>query len=94
MTPLIPRVTTITLLPKGEPLFCEEGFTVSIEDEAAGEFVQVKSHCDRTGDAAHNSITINPEEWPALRRAIDTMLREIDRHDLPPPPETKERSGC
>lgn len=46
--------------------------TVEIIDEAAGEFVVVEQH-GRTGIG---KIMINPEEWPAIRRAIDRMIRE------------------
>jgi len=62
------RVTRLHVLPEGEPLFDERGFSVEIDDEAGGEFVVV-SDCD-------GKIRLNAEEWPALREAIDRMVKE------------------
>lgn len=62
------RVTRLHVLPEGEPLFSEQAFTVEIDDEAGGEFVVV-SDCD-------GKIRLSPEEWPALCRAINQMVKE------------------
>ena len=62
------RVTRVHVLPEGEPLFDERGFSVEIDDEGGGEFVVVH---DRDGE-----IRLNAEEWPALREAIDRMVKE------------------
>jgi len=66
------RVTAMTVAPENEPLFSEMATTVSIEDEAAGEFVVV----EQTGRTDIGKICINPEEWPALRAAIDLMIAQ------------------
>jgi hypothetical protein len=63
------RVTQITIVPEGEPIFCDLGYTVKIDDEAAGEFVVIEDHSDDEG-----RIAINPQDWPALRRAINKMV--------------------
>ena len=65
------RVTRVHVAPEGEPIFCERGYSVEIDDEAAGEFVVVRSQCDGDG-----KISIDPCGWPALREAIDTMIAE------------------
>lgn len=65
------RVTQITIVPEGEPLFHEYGHTVKIEDEAAGEFVVIDDHCEGYGQ-----IAIEPQNWPALRAAINRMVKE------------------
>lgn len=62
------RVTRLHVLTEGEPLFDERGFSVEIDDEGGGEFVVVH---DRDGE-----IRLNAEEWPALREAIDRMVKE------------------
>ena len=36
------RITQITVLPVGEPIFSERATVISIDDEAAGEFITVK----------------------------------------------------
>ena len=63
------RVTQITIVPEGEPIFSELGYTVKIDDNAGGEFIEVQDHSDDEG-----KIAINPEDWPALRRAINRMV--------------------
>lgn len=73
MKPLKQRVTTVTLTPPGEPIFSERGYTVSIDDESGGEFIVV-----RENDAAlAGGIRIDPEDWPAVRDAIDGMVSQI-----------------
>ena len=65
------RVTRITVAPKGEPIFSQEAFEVSINDEAGGEFLVVKSNLECL-DAGE--IRINKDEWPALRGAINRIF--------------------
>ncbi len=75
----ITRKTQITVLPEGEPLFSEMATTVSITDEAGGEYVEVEQEGKLVG-----KIRINPEEWPALRAVIDSMIADCkDETDLP-----------
>ncbi len=66
------RVTALVVLPVGQPTFSEMATTVEIADEAAGEFVEVKQR----GRIDIGKIQINPEEWPALRDAIDRLIAE------------------
>ena len=67
------RITQITLVPEGEPIFSENAFVIEINDDAGGEFLSVKSHEEQCRDG---EIRINPSEWPALRDAIDRMIKE------------------
>lgn len=72
------RVTQLVVVPKGEPLFSEMATTIEITDEAGGgEFVLVS----QVGRVDVGKITINPEEWPALRAAINRLVRQC--RDLP-----------
>ena len=64
-----PRITRVTIIKEGEPLFSQYGYTIEIEDEAAGEFIQITDHQDR------HQITLNPEDWPAIRSAINKMVK-------------------
>lgn len=72
MTPadIIIRETSLTVLPAGDKLYSEMATTVCIADDAGGEYVVV----EQTGRVDIGKITINPEEWPALREAIDRMI--------------------
>lgn len=66
------RVTQIAVMPKGGQLFSETVTLISIDDEAAGEFVKV------TQDGGHTDmskwITIDVKEWPVLCDAIEFMV--------------------
>ena len=68
------RVTRLLVVPEGEPSFSEMSTTVEIEDESAGEFVVVaqRARIDM------GQIAINPEEWPALRAAINQMVEQCE----------------
>ncbi len=69
------RVTRLTVLPEGEPIFSEQATHVEIEDEAAGEFVKVTQQPGNTASAEMSSIRICPTEWPAVRHAIELLLK-------------------
>ena len=70
------RVTQIVLCPPSEPLYSEMATTVQIQDESGGEFVEVS----QTGSSL-GKVWINPEEWPALRAAINRLIRQC--RDVP-----------
>lgn len=57
--------------PKTEPIFSELATTVSLEDEAAGLFVEVSQQ----GRTDMGKISICPNEWPELRKTIDEMIQ-------------------
>lgn len=66
------RIISMAILPEGQPLFSEMATKVSIVDQAAGEYVEVEQH----GRTDIGKICISPDEWPKLKRAIDTMIAE------------------
>lgn len=72
MKPMIQRYTRLTVLPEGEPIFSEMATHISIEDDASGEYVRLTQYNETTGKGGH--IDINPEEWPAIRDAINIMV--------------------
>lgn len=61
----------VMILPKGEPIYGEMVTTVALDDEAGGLFVRVTQE-PGTGT---QSITINAEEWPLIRAAIDAAVQ-------------------
>ena len=71
MPDFITRTTQLTVMPKDEATYSESATTITIEDDAAGEFVVVAQDNDDYG-----KIAINPEEWPMLRAAINRMIKE------------------
>lgn len=66
----ITRTTQLTVLPKDDATYSELATTITITDDAAGEFVVVAQDNDDYG-----KIAINPEEWPNLRAAINRMIK-------------------
>jgi hypothetical protein len=64
------RATSWAVLPKGESLFSEMATVITIDDEAGGEFVTV----EQSSVAESRKIAFNPEEWPAIRAAIDHAI--------------------
>jgi len=66
------RITQIAVMPKLQPVFSEMTTLIAIDDEAAGEFVKV------TQEGGHikvaKSITIDTDEWPVIRDAIEFMV--------------------
>ena len=66
------RIISMIHLPKDDDIFSEAYTLVRIVDEAAGEFVEVSQE-DREG---HGKISIDPDEWPAMRDLIDKMVGE------------------
>ena len=62
-----PRITQITVTP--DRIFDDRAFTITIDDDAAGEYVAVHQ-------LSEGLIKIDPAEWPALRRAINKMIRQ------------------
>jgi hypothetical protein len=63
-------VSALTVKPIDEPIYSERATTVRIDDEAAGPFVVVEQH----GRDDIGKITIDIEEWPVLKNAIDRMI--------------------
>lgn len=67
------RITRLTVLPKGEPLFAETATHIQIEDEAAGEFISIEQTHE---DATSGKIVINTDEWPAIRDSVERLLAD------------------
>ena len=74
------RVTSVTVLPEGEPLYSERATVISIGDESAGEFLEVKQQ-SASVNVDNQTISIEPVEWPKLCEAISMMLDCINKHD-------------
>lgn len=66
------RTMSLLVGPEGDPSYSEMATTISIAQEGNGEFVEVEQH----GGPGVGKIAINPDEWPALRDAIERMIRD------------------
>lgn len=70
------RITQMTITPEGEPIFSEQATQISIDDEAAGEFIVIKQPMRTDG-----GIAINPDEWPIISKTVERMLTEMEKHE-------------
>jgi hypothetical protein len=70
------RITQITALPVGEPIFSERATVISIDDEAAGEFITVKQQMDYSSQM-DQTVTFDPEEWDEVKGVVDQMFKDI-----------------
>jgi hypothetical protein len=70
------RITQMTVLPEGEPIFHELATTITIEDESTGEFLIVKQ-IPHDSDMDKHAIAINPAEWPLIKHTIDKMIESL-----------------
>jgi hypothetical protein len=66
------RILSMALLPEGEPIYSERGYTVSIEDEAAGEYLKLSN-----GQDENNCITFEAGDWPLIRGLVNRMAKEV-----------------
>jgi DNA-binding transcriptional regulator LsrR (DeoR family) len=83
MKKYITRVTRISVLPQKEPLFSEQCTHVTIVDEAAGEYIEIEQQSGNT-DVKAQTIGITPDEWPAIKQAVETLLMEIQSEPTTP----------
>ncbi len=68
------RPLALIVTAEGDAIFSETSTNVTIDDEAAGEFVTVVQP-NRT----EAGIAIDPSEWPVIRDAIDQMIDNCRR---------------
>ena len=67
----------LMVIPDGKT-WADEGVTIiGIDDEGGGAFVTVRQE----ENLNTNEIRIDPDEWPAVRAAINRMVRECGRVD-------------
>ena len=74
MKPYKIRVTRLTVAPEGEPIFSEMATHVEIEDDAGGEYIQIRQIHD---NAEPGVVGFEPDQWPLIKEAIDLLLTEI-----------------
>ena len=66
------RPLSWAVAPVDEPIFSEMVTTISIGDEAAGEFVIVEQNARED----MGKIAIDPVEWPSIRDAIEQAISQ------------------
>lgn len=71
----ITRPIKWAVIPDGGSLFDESATEIEIVDEAAGEFVELSQSMEGYG-----KIGIDPSDWPTLRAAIDSAIKQCKDH--------------
>ena len=69
------RVTEITVVPKGKPLFDECATRVKIDYEPDGEFIEV------TQCSEGQSLRFDPNEWEVVKEVITEMIAKCRDYD-------------
>ena len=70
------RITQITVLPVGDPIFSERATVISIVDRAGGEFITVKQQM-HYGPEKDQTVAFDPDEWEEVKGVIDQMFKDI-----------------
>ena len=68
------RTMKVVVVPVGETCFSERATFIKIADEDGGEFVKVTQ--EGGSDDLARSVAFDPEEWPHIRDAIESMVRK------------------
>ena len=74
------RVTRLTISPPGESIFSDQTIHIEIEDEASGEYVKISQQSEYRPEASQE-VCINPDEWPAVKDAVESLLMTITLWD-------------
>lgn len=67
------RITQLTVAPEGADLYDDRSTHIGIDDEGGGEFIKVVQ------PGGFSDTRINPDEWPAIRAAIDRLFDECNK---------------
>jgi hypothetical protein len=67
------RTTQLTVLPEKASIFSEFATSVSIRDEAAGEYIVVSQE--------KGEILFDLNEWPFIVEAVGRLIKEIKEHE-------------
>ena len=66
----------ITVLPKGESIFSQLATEISIVDEAAGPFIEMRQFPEE-GD--EKNLRFDLDEWPHIAKAVGKLIQEIKK---------------
>lgn len=69
------RITRLTVLPIGEPIFSSMATNIEIQDESSGEFIVLKQ-CTDGGKSQEISFN-SAEDWSVVKAAVDEMFSYI-----------------
>ena len=68
-------ITQRRVIPSGKTMDDEGVTIIGMADEGGGAFVTIRQESAMDSDI----IRIDPDEWPAVRAAVNRMVRECGR---------------
>ena len=71
------RITQVVVVPEGELTSGYHATTIEIQEAGDSECLIVKQSLDLV--EANGGIRIDPQEWPAIRNAIEDMMARCRR---------------
>ena len=74
MTNYTTRITRLTVVPEGKPIFDESATYIEIDDEGAGEFVVIRQCNDSSENGA---VAIDKNQWPSICMAVNELMEEV-----------------
>ncbi|HUH57071.1 MAG TPA: hypothetical protein VL020_00960 [Pseudomonadales bacterium] len=66
------RITQLSVAPEGADLYDDRSTIIEIVDEGGGEFIAIMQPHMPSGCETR----INTDEWPAIRAAVNKMIKE------------------
>lgn len=75
MTTLTTLTTRLCVVPSGKSIYDEAATTIGLDDDGGGLFVTIRQE----DNLDTNEVKIDPEEWPAIRAAVNRMVRECGK---------------
>jgi hypothetical protein len=66
----------ITVLPEGQPIFSELATEISIMDEAAGPYIEMRQISQDNGE---DTLRFDIDEWPHITKAVGKLIQEIKK---------------
>lgn len=67
------KILSLVVKPVGGPIFSEQATVISIDDEAAGEFLKLTQHKGRMG-SGEEEVCFNFEEWKTINDAVNKLI--------------------
>ena len=67
------RITQVTVLKEGSPIFDQSATEVRIKDDGGGEFLELVQHPDyKDGEQI---LRFDPKEWDAVVEAVEQLRK-------------------
>ena len=66
----------ITVLPENQPIFSELATEITIMDEAAGPYIEMRQIAQSGGE---DILRFDIDEWPHITKAVGKLIQETKK---------------